>query len=139
MSQLVSRGLLLLALLAAHGCAGTGGKATKSDPRPARRADVITIDEIERRQWPNVYEMIRELRGGWLADRGRDTLLGQPTEIQVHLDDMRLGSVSQLHSLPVSGITYVRFFDGIEASGRWGTGYGKGAIYLSTAAPVRAP
>jgi hypothetical protein len=99
---------------------------------PATRRDVLERTEIDRGQWPNAYEAIRGLRPQWLRVRGRDTITGDPGTVQVLLDDVRLGGPESLRTLPISGIAYIQFLDGITASQRWGTGYGNGAIFIST-------
>ena len=129
----VSRILLLGALFAgALSCASSAGSERRGS---ARQSDVITLDEIVRGHWLNAYDMIRALRVHWLNDLGHDTILGQPTEIQVHLDDARLGGVASLRSVAIHDITSARFHRPIDASARWGLGYGKGAIELSTRVP----
>lgn len=130
--RLVSRILLLGALFA-----GTLSCASSRSERRATggRADVITLDEIHGGHWRNAYDMIRALRAHWLNERGHETLFGQPTEIQVRLDDIRLGVVASLRTVAIHGLTSARFYRPIEASARWGLGYGKGAIELSTALP----
>ena len=121
-------------LLALGGCASSrsAGDETPARPRPAYRRDLITIDEIERKHWTNVYEMVAELHGNWLHDRGPDTIIGEPGVLQVHMDGMRLGDVTTLRTIPVMNIATVQYFDPISASARWGLGYGHGAILITT-------
>jgi hypothetical protein len=52
--------------------------------------------------------------------------------VQVVLDNVRLGTTDALRTLPVGGIAYFQWLDGISASQRWGTGFGNGAIFIST-------
>ena len=129
----VARILLLGAL--ACGALACASNARGERRASARQSDVITLDEITRGHWRNAYDMIRALRGHWLNDRAHETILGEPTEIQVHLDDMRLGGVASLRTVAIHDITSARFHRPIEASARWGLGYGKGAIELSTRVP----
>jgi hypothetical protein len=129
----LSRRSLLLGLLLPLAACSSGGRS--GTPRAARRrADLITLDEIQGRHWANVYELVSALRANWLHERGSDTLVGEPVQVQVHLDDLRLGGVDALRSTPVMGVAYIQYFDPITASARWGLGYGKGAIYISTRA-----
>src|SRR6476619_2638814 len=62
-------------------------------PRGAQPAqsNVITRAEMEQNQYASLYEVVQALRGRWLRERGPTTLLGKPTEVQVMVDDMRLG------------------------------------------------
>ena len=128
------RRILLLGALAAVALSCASSGRTKQRPS-ARQPDFITLDEINRGHWRNAYDMIVALRGHWLNERAQETILGEPTEIQVHLDDMRLGGVASLRTIAVHDIMSARFHRPIEASARWGLGYGKGAIELSTRVP----
>jgi hypothetical protein len=120
--------LCLLLLLSA--CVSGGGPRTGDATRP--RADLITREEIERGQWSNVYDMVKDLRSRWLVARGVDTITGKPGEVQAHLDDTRLGGVEALRSIPTAAIVYIRWHDPVDAAGRWGLGHGHGAVYVST-------
>ena len=126
----VLHAVLLIALVVPEsGCATRGAAAASA---PATNRDFIVRDEIDKGQWPNAYELIRSVRPQWLRVRGRDTIVGEPGGVQVVLDDVRLGAIDALRTLPVSGIAYFQWLDGISASQRWGTGFGNGAIFVST-------
>lgn len=109
----------------------SGGAATSSSA-PATNRDWLMRDEMDKGQWANAYEAVRNLRPQWLRVRGRDTITGDPGAVQVVLDDVRLGGIDVLRTLPISGVVYFQFLDGISASQRWGTGFGNGAIFVST-------
>ena len=126
----VLRAVLLIALMVPHaGCATRGAAAAST---AATNRDFLARPEIEKGQWPNAYELIRSVRPQWLRVRGRDTIVGEPGTVQVVLDDVRIGTTEALRTLPVSGIAYFQWLDGISASQRWGTGFGNGAIFVST-------
>ena len=127
-SELAARGALLLALAIAckSGGPGSGSRA------PAPRTDLITAEELRGGQFRNAYEAIRSLRARWLQSRGTDTFLGKPGEVQVHLDDVRLGGINSLREIPVIDVAYMQFFDPASASARWGLDHSHGAIYVST-------
>ena len=130
MRKVVQASLVSALLLFPAACA-TRSPATDS-PGPTSNRDFILREEIDRGQWTNSYELIRNVRPQWLRVRGRDTITGDPGVVQVVLDNVRLGGIESLRTLPVSGITYYQWLDGISASQRWGTGYGNGAILVST-------
>ena len=121
---------LLIGLVIPHSGCATRGAAAASAPTTNR--DFIARDEIDKGQWPNAYELIRSVRPQWLRVRGRDTIVGEPGTVQVVLDDVRLGATDALRTLPVGGIAYFQWLDGITASQRWGMGFGNGAIFVST-------
>jgi len=128
MRQLVRRPLLSYLLLAAVACA-SGGSGTSG--RTSTRSDLLTLEDIQRAQWSNAYDMIQSMRPRWLQARGPDTLLGEQGEVQVYVDNTRLGGVATLRNLPIAGITSIQFFSPTEAAARWGLNHGQGAIYVS--------
>ena len=132
MRPLLFASLTAVLILGSTACAtGTGGSASSSSA-PAGSRELLLREEMDRGQWANAYEAVRSLRPQWLRVRGRDTITGDPGEVQVVLDDVRLGGPDVLRTLPLGGITYIQFIDGITASQRWGMGFGNGAIFVST-------
>ena len=120
--------LVLLALILG-GCA-SGGRPTSGAPRA--RADLITAEELRGGQFRTANDAVSSLRARWLQSRGTDTFVGKPGEVQVHLDDVRLGGVSTLREIPAIDIAYMQFFDPTSAAARWGLDHSHGAIYVST-------
>ncbi|HKG92142.1 MAG TPA: hypothetical protein VKA84_09635 [Gemmatimonadaceae bacterium] len=127
--------LLALALVAPAASCRSG----RRDARPApagRRADLITLDELQKRAWTDLYEAIVVLRLNWLNRRGEDTLNSAPGEVQVFLDGAHYGGWGTLHGMPVVGVTSIQFIDGITAAGRWGLGYSRGVIWVTSSRKV---
>ena len=122
--------LSIVLVLSSTACASGGASASSTSPSGNR--DLLMRDEIDKGQWANAYEAVRNLRPQWLRVRGRDTITGDAGGVQVVLDDVRLGGTEVLRTLPISGVVYFQFVDGISASQRWGTGFGNGAIVVST-------
>ena len=118
-------GLSMVALLAACASGGTAG-------RVRGRPDLLTEEQIRATNHSTLYDVVRALRPNWTRTRGPDSLVN-PGQIQVYLDDMRLGGVEELKQIPATGISYVQWYDGIAASGRWGLDHGNGVIYVATA------
>lgn len=107
---------------------------------------MITRDEITHSgQTGTVYDLVYALRRNWLNLRGIDALTegpetltfegqdyvvtGEP-RLSVYYDNTKLGSVDELKKISVNDITAVRYFDGAEATYRWGKGNQHGAIEL---------
>jgi hypothetical protein len=130
MRQVVQASLVAALLLFPGACASRSPASEST--APASNRDFVLREEIDRGQWANSFELIRNVRPQWLRVRGRDTITGDPGVVQVVLDNVRLGGIESLRTLPVSGIVYYQWLDGISASQRWGTGYGNGAILVST-------
>lgn len=116
-------------MLATIGCAsGAGGTGAM----PRRTQDRINVDEIKMGQYASAYDLVNSARPRWLQARGPDTLIGEQGEVQVLVDDVRLGGVSRLRDIPVMGIAYIQWYAPNAAAARWGLGFGHGAIFIST-------
>jgi hypothetical protein len=124
------RGPLAACLMLALAACASGTKGTASDA-PSRRSDLLTQSEIHRVPWRDAYEMVSNLRPLWLRQRGTDSINGQPSELQVLLDGVRLGGVSALRNMPLVGIASMQYYDPITAGSRFGLGFGNGAIYIT--------
>jgi hypothetical protein len=125
-----SRNVLLLALGIVSACAG---KSTSTDVTPSS-SGVITRAEMEQVEHASLYDVVQALRGRWLQTRGPKTLMGRPAEIQVFLDDLRLGGVDALRSLTTDNVASISFIDPVEAGQRWGGKYAQGSIVVATRA-----
>ena len=121
--------LVVSFVLAVSGCA-TGTSSTTREP--AGRRDLITEAEIQRASASNAYDLVSGLRPHWLTTRGPDSIMRPSTEIQVVVDGIKFGPVRDLRSLSPMGMVLLQFVDGPTASGRWGLGFGNGAIVITT-------
>ena len=50
----------------------------------------------------------------------------------VYLDNIKLGTISELRRLPIVGVTSIRYYEPAEANYLWGTGHTHGAIQVLT-------
>ena len=105
------------------------------DPGTVRGpSDLITYEEIRSRgQYSDLLELVQELRPRWVRSQGPDTFLGQPGEVQVHMDGNHLGGVRVLQQLAAVGVTSIRWLSPIDAAARYGLNHSHGAIIISTA------
>ena len=119
-------------------CAGLRSASGTSAPEGSSHRP-ITREEITRfGVQGNVFDLVYSLRRNWLNVRGEDMVPGEP-QLVVYLNNLRLGTFSQLRGLPAAGVTGVRYFDAAEATFRWGAGHMRGAIeVLTTSDPVPA-
>ena len=120
--------LTLLLTLITAACASSGS-GTRSE---AGRTDRITQADIGQTAYADVYELIMARRASWLRPRGQDSLVGNSSQIQVYRDDVHLGGVETLRNIHPMEIEYVRYFDAVQASSRWGFDHGSGAIDVAT-------
>lgn len=125
-------------------------------PQPMRGRNVITAKQIAESGAMNAYELINTLRKDWLQTRGTNswgesargsgsgsgggaamTVVPGRDKVIVYYDGIRLGGVDDMREIPVEPLTSVQFFDGRQATMRFGSGHAHGAILLST--EVEAP
>lgn len=128
MTRRACRNGVLLALLLAVGCAGRPGQGPSTE---RQRRDVLTQTQILATRASNLYDAVVALRSNWLLPRGIDSFQS-PGSVLVYFDDTRLGGVETLQTISPSSIGYIQYFDGTDASGRWGLDHGHGVIYVST-------
>ncbi len=113
-------------LLAA--CAARTPARTRTPPDRS----VITQQEILEHKFESVYDAILALRPTWLQVRGTNSLMSASTAVQVYLDNNHLGGIESLSMISLSSVVYIRHYDGVAATARWGLDHGQGAIYVST-------
>jgi len=126
--SLASRTLSTLALGAA--LAACAGKAPNGSPRPS--ASLITRAEMEQARYASLFDVVQALRGRWLQSRGPNTLLGRAVEVQVMVDEMRMGGVDALRSLRTDNVVSIAFVDPVAAAQRWGGKFAQGTIVVTT-------
>ncbi|HKG90950.1 MAG TPA: hypothetical protein VKA84_03590 [Gemmatimonadaceae bacterium] len=125
--------LVLPLLLASVGPLACGGKKqSDSQARPRVNTTMLTREEITSGHWANAYDLIESMRPRWLSSRGADLLDGSSVEVQVYLDDQRLGGTANLRSIALDDIMSIQFIDPVSAAARWGPDHHNGVIYMST-------
>jgi hypothetical protein len=105
--------------------------ASRTSPAPKLDQTLITGDQLQEARFNTVYDAVEALHGNWLQTRGTDSFKA-PSQVQVYLDNTMLGGVETLRDIAPKTVVYVRYFDGISATGRWGIGHGAGVIYVSS-------
>jgi len=123
----LSRAGLLATMVLVAGCSST----RPAETRTSRDRNVLTYEELQSHRFNDLYSAIEALRSNWLVPRGTDSFL-TPSQIQVIYDDTHLGDVSTLRGISIQSIVYVRYYSGVEATGRWGLDHGSGVIFVSS-------
>jgi len=78
-------------------------------------------------------EAVQHFHPEWLVERGRGTFRSLEADpLRVYLDATQLGGTESLNQIQAIEIEYIRFFDTREATLKWGTGHGHGAILVVT-------
>jgi hypothetical protein len=128
----VARLALLLLLVA---CASTTPRTDTGERRPLPGArDAITEAEIARILATDAYDVVRKLRGNFLASRGMTTFWRTDggASPQVFVDGMHVGSLVELRGIPANTIHELRFLSASDATVRYGLGYAAGVIQVTT-------
>jgi hypothetical protein len=102
-------------------------------------ASVITRSEMEQSQYSSLYDVVQTLRGRWLQSRGPTTLMGRSAEVQVMVDDLRMGGVDALRTIKTDNVVSITFVDPVAAGQRWGGKYAQGTIVVATHADAAPP
>ena len=93
--------------------------------------NVITRDELDSAGTASVYDVIVRRHALFLKDRGPSSIYGLNTSrALVFIGDTEYGVIETLHNLPAERYEQVRYFNGPEASAKWGSRYIGGVIQL---------
>lgn len=122
-----------LALLVAGACASGGGS------RASVSGSTVTAADLENVPFDNAYEVLEshnsvEIRGGTLYLRGRVASINDPTPALLVLDGTRMGgeSAGVLQGIQVGSIARIEILRAAEATNRFGTQGGGGAVVIQT-------
>ena len=105
-------------------------RGAASGPRPSDR-NMLTQVQLGDRRFNTAYDAVEALRSNWLSNRGSDSFQ-HSSVVRVYLDNVSLGDKEQLRTIAITSIVYIKYFDGISATARWGLDHGAGVIYVST-------
>ena len=104
----------------------------RDSARPSSSRNVITAEELgELPGQLTALDAVRRLRSTWLRTRGAASARGN-LQVQVYMDNVRLGGLDFLQSRSLDGIVEIRYHNGRDATTKWGTGVGGGVIELIT-------
>ena len=106
----------------AAGCASGGGAGgTRSDP------NLITAEELANYPSLTCFEVIQRLRPRWLQRRGSEQ------DPVVYQDGNRIGfAEAVLSGMTVTAVESMKYMNASDATTRYGTGHGAGAIEIAT-------
>jgi hypothetical protein len=94
---------------------------------------LISGESIRENSLANAMEAVRFFHPEWLVQRGMDSFVDHtPDELRVYLDNAQLGGVDDLAGITSIVIREIRFFNGTQATARWGTGHAHGVIQVLT-------
>lgn len=92
---------------------------------------VITPTQFADYHFNSAFDAVAALRSNWFNTKGPDSFT-KPSVVRVYLDNVLVGDTGSLRTIPVTNIVYMKYFDGVAATARWGLDHGAGAIFVST-------
>ena len=104
---------------------------SKEQTTAAADRSVITQTQFGEYHFNSAYDAVASLRANWLNTKGPDSF-SHPSAVRVYLDNVFARRHRDARTIPVTNIVYMRYFDGISASARWGLDHGAGVIFVST-------
>jgi len=125
---------IAVALLAVS-CAssGTPARSDSGAQLPSRNRSVIASEELTDSKARDAYHAVQLLRPEWLRSRGSVSMRDPtPVRVVVYVDGQRYGGVSSLEQFRLGSFKELRYYNGSEATSRWGTGHAGGVIYMTT-------
>ena len=115
---------LVAAWALAASCASSGSRPTNA---PRRDRSVISQEEIDETKAGDAYAVVRAARPAWLLQR----VVGSSRQsVTVYVEGNRAGGVTVLQQYNAMQIRELRLLSGEEATTRFGTGNGAGAILV---------
>jgi len=119
--------LLLMMVLPILAC-------TRASNRPGTGdRDTITEQEIATSSAVNAYEAVQRLRGNFLSNRGKTTILGKSSAMPiVYLDGVRYGEVQSLRNISASQVQAIRLYRAYDAQQKYGNDVMGGVIEVTT-------
>jgi len=110
-----------------------GSACTHLKTESGARADrnTITKEQLTKNHYSTVYDAVESLRANWLQTRGTDSFQSQ-SQVKVYLDNTMYGGIESMRNIATNTISFVRYFDGVSATARWGLDHGAGVIYISS-------
>lgn len=116
--------LLLVCVAGACATAARSGGSSRDVLTPADAVDTGTND---------LYELIQRERPRWLRDRRSASTDGTRQLLRVIVNGLQAGGLDVLRTIRIEQFVEARYFTGPDATTRWGTGFGGGAIAVTIA------
>ncbi len=95
-------------------------------------ASVITEAEINASGSATAYDVVKKLRGNFLASRGRTSLNEAPPEPNVYVDENYFGPLNALKSIPATQVASIRMYRAWEVQAKYGPNNLAGVISVYT-------
>lgn len=134
---LLAASVVMIAPACASSPAG-GAEATQQSSQASQRSrprgsrDRITADELATIDVQNALDAVRRLRPNFLQTHGGATssITQGSQDVVVYVDQTRMGGPSALAQIPINDVKEIQYLNGTDATQRFGTGHGSGAIIV---------
>lgn len=139
---MATRSMLIIAavvIASVPGCAsspaaasGATQQSASSSSRSRGSRDVITQEELAKVDVQNALDAVRRLRPSFLQTHGgmSSSITQGPQDVVVYVDNTRMGGPSTLAQIPITDVKEIQYLNGPDATQRYGTGHGSGAIIV---------
>ena len=111
------------------GSVGCGGARASTPARSDRTT--ITQEQILEHHFTNAYEAVEALHSNWLVSKVTDSFTS-PSQIKVYVDNTFFGGTESLRTINPNNVRTIRYFDGVQATARWGMDHSQGVILVTT-------
>ena len=118
----------MIFLAAALGVASASCALNTRETHPARDLNLISREQLAENHFHSTWDAVSSLHSNWLLGRSAST---DQSRVLVYLDEVRLGGIQSLKTMNVFGVSFIRYYDGLAATARWGLDHGAGVIYVS--------
>jgi hypothetical protein len=126
--------LLAASLMLVPGCASSpaAGSGAAQAARPRTDPDRITAEELANLDVQNALQAVQRLRPRFLQTHGggSTSITQGPQEVVVYVDQTRMGGPRALADIPITEVREIQYLNGPDATQRYGTGHGSGAIIV---------
>lgn len=120
----------VVVLVVVAGLFSCAGRQTGSSPR---RTGSIQSSEIASASATNAYDLVSQLRRGWLISRGPISVSDpRPAFPKVYMDGVDVGELDFLRSIAASDVAEIDFLSTQESNLRYGSGHFGGIILVTT-------
>ena len=125
-------------VVGASGCASSpagapGPSQQSSSPSRSRSSrDLITSEELAKLDVQNALDAVRRLRPNFLQTHGgqSSSITQGPQDVVVYVDNTKMGGPASLAQIPITDVKEIQYLNGPDATQRYGTGHGSGAIIV---------
>ena len=104
--------------------AGTTAGDTSRVPPGSRSSNILAWDEFEGSTASDALGLVQQYRPMWLRTRAARSLDAGEGQVELYVNGVRAGPLSQLRDIPARAVREIRYLSTSEARMRFGTSHG---------------